>query len=235
MRFQCLGLQAQGFHHIARTVPLIPAGDSPRLAAGDLPRLYEGLFLRQGHGLHHLAHHAVREDHYGRAPGFRQGRGLVEDVHGLLEIGRGEHGHVVIAVTAAAGDLEIIRLAGLNAADAGAAAGNVEDDERHLGGAKKAEALLHQGDAWGGGGNEHASPGSARAIGHVDRAQLAFRLHEGTTPLGQLFGHIFGYLALGGDGIAEIEATAAPHGGFGKGLVALHQNLLRHFALPPSA
>lgn len=54
---------------------------------------------------------------------------------------------MVIAVAAAPGHLEIVRLAGLDAADAGAAAGNVQDHRRHLGAGQEAKPLLHQGDA----------------------------------------------------------------------------------------
>lgn len=142
---------------------------------------------------------------------------------------------MVIAVAAAPGHLEIVRLAGLDAADAGAAAGNVQDHRRHLGAGQEAKPLLHQGDARGGGGNEHAAAGSACAIGHVDGAQFAFRLDKAAAPLRQLPGHILWDLALGGDGVAEIVLATAPHGGFREGLVAFHQNLFRHSASPSSS
>ena len=121
---QYLGLKPQALDHTA--LALLTAGDGPGLGRGDLLAGEGVLLIGQHHGLHHLAHQAVRQHHNGVAILVCDARGLVENVHGLLDARRGKHRDAVVAVAASAGNLVIVGLAGLDRTDARAATGNVQ-------------------------------------------------------------------------------------------------------------
>ena len=57
---------------------------------------------------------------------------LYGEVGHLLHTGGSQDDHVVVAVTAAAGGLEVVRLGGLDAAQAGAATLHVDDKCRQI-------------------------------------------------------------------------------------------------------
>ena len=78
----------------------------------------------------------------------------------------------------------------------------------------------------------HRRAGACRAINHIDGRDLALRLQEAAAlHLGQALGHIFGYLILGGDGIAEEEAAPGLDGRLSDRLVPLHKHFLTHGAV----
>ena len=136
--------------------------------------------------------------------------------------GGGKDGHAVVAVSAAAGGLIVVRLGGLDGAEARAAADDVDDQAGKLRAGDVADALLLEGHARAGGAGHGARAGAGRAVDHVDGRDLALGLDERAAHLGQALAHILGDLALGRDGVAEIVAAAGLHGGFRDGLVALH-------------
>ena len=129
---------------------------------------------------------------------------------------------MIVAVGAAAGDLVIVGLAGLDGTDARAAAHDVDDDHGQLHRAQQADGLLHQGDTGRRRSDEHAAAGSRCAVCHVNGAQLRLGLDECTAGLLQLSGHILGNLALRGDGVTEIVSAAGVDSGGSEGFVTLH-------------
>ena len=129
---------------------------------------------------------------------------------------------MIVAVGAAAGDLIIVGLAGLDGANAGAAAHDIDDDHRQLHGAEQTDGLLHQGDTGRRRSDEHATAGSGCAVRHVNGTQLGLGLDECTAGLLQLSGHILGNLALRGDGVTEIVSAAGVNSGGSEGFVTLH-------------
>ena len=153
--------------------------------------------------LHHLAYDAVGHDH-GRGAVFE---GKVEaepyEVGHLLDGGRSQNDKMIVAVAASLGGLEIVTLAGLDGAETGASAHNVDDQRRKLAGGDIADSFLHEADA------------RRRALGLQDNHARGFPRHK-------LF-EGFEDLALRGDGVAEIAVGAITDGGVGQHFVALHQ------------
>ncbi len=108
------------------------------------------MHLGELNGLHHLADHAVGDDHDGALVLVGGVEGDAHEVDALLDGGGGKDDEVVVTVAAALGGLEVVRLAGLDGAEAGAAAHHVHDDAGQLGAGYVADALLLQGDSGGG-------------------------------------------------------------------------------------
>ena len=185
------------------------------------------LGARLGHvdGLHDLAQHAVAQQHHGVAVLVRQVKRGAHQVHRLLHVGRGKADQAVVAVSAAAGGLEVVGLRRLDGAKAGAAAHHVDHNKRELRAHRVGDALLLERDSRAGGRGHHARARAGRAVDHVDGADLGLGLQEAAAHLGHALGHVFGDLVLGRDGIAEEEAASGEDGGFRNGLVALHKYL----------
>ena len=137
---------------------------------------------------------------------------------------------MIVPMSAALGGLEVIRLRGLDPAEPGAPALDVDDQAGKIASRDIGDALLFQGNARRGGGGHDASAGARDAVDHVDGRKLAFRLQERAADLGHPFGHIGGNLRLRGDGVTEIMAAAGADRRFGDGFVSLHQNLVCHVA-----
>ena len=194
------------------------------LCAGEGPGLIVDFHLRvlEGDGLHHLPDGAVRQDHGGHEVLVRQVEALDGEAGHLLHGGGGQDDHAVVPVTAALGGLEVVGLAGLDAAQAGAAPLDVHHEGGHVGTGYVAQALALQGNSRAGGGGHDPHPGGGGAVDHVDGGDLALRLEEHAADLGHLFRHVGGDLRLGGDGVAEVVAAARPDGGLRDGFVALH-------------
>ena len=88
--------------------------------------------LRQLNGLHHLTHRAVGKYHRRHAVCIREIKRANGERRHLLN-GRGSKDyHVEIAVSAAARRLEIIRLRGLDSAESGASALDIDNDSRKI-------------------------------------------------------------------------------------------------------
>ena len=185
--------------------------------------------LGQGNGLHHLAHGAVCQHHGGHAVLPRQMQGAAGEVGHLLDGGRREDQHMEVAVAGAAGDKEVVGLGGLDAAETGAAALDVDDQGGQVCAGEVGDTLSLQGDAGAGGGGHGRVAGGGDAIDHVDGRDLALGLEEG---LGHFLGHVRGDLGLRGDGIAEVVAAAGQNGGLREGFVPLHQNGFTHKPAP---
>ena len=115
-----------------------------------------------------------------------------------LDGGGGEDDEVVVTVAAALGGLEVVALAGLDGAEAGAAAHDVHDDAGQLGAGYVGDALLLQGDAGGGGAGEDALAGAGSAVDHVDGADLALGLQEAAADFGHTLRHVLRDLGLRG-------------------------------------
>ena len=182
------------------------------------------IHLGEDDGLHHLADHAVRDDHDGVAVFVGGVESDLHEVDGLLHGGGGEDDETVITVAAALGGLEVVALAGLDGAEAGAAAHDVHDDAGQLGGGYVADALLLEGHAGGGGAGEDARAGAGSAVDHVDGADLALGLQEAAADLRHARGHVLGYLRLRGYRVAEEVAAAGADRGFSYGFAALHKS-----------
>ena len=135
---------------------------------------------------------------------------------------------MIVAVTAAAGRLEIVGLGGLNAAQSRTAALNIHDQTGQVTAGHIGNTFTLQGDSGTGGGGHGPLACGSCANDHVDRGDLALRLQEGAADLRHTLRHISGDLGLGGDGIAEIVPAAGHDGGFSQGFVALHQDLFSH-------
>ena len=170
---------------------------------------------------------------------MRQIEGLLCQLHRLLDGGRGEDQHPVVAVAAAAGGLIVVALRGLDGTETGAAANHVHDDAGQFCADDIADAFLLQGDSRTGGGGHDPRAGTGRAVDHIDRGDFALRLQEtAALNLRQTLGHIFRDLVLGGDGVTEEEAASGLDSGLGNGFVPLHEHFLTHgfassFIFPP--
>ena len=190
----------------------------------------DGLF-GQDDGLHHLAHRAVGQQHGGHAVFKCQTEGLLRQVRHLLH-GRGrEDEYVEIAVTGASCCEEVIGLRRLDAAEARAAALDVDDQRGQIRARQIRDALALERDAGAGRGGHGELAGGRDAVDHVDGRDLTFRLEEHAADLRHALGHIGRDLRLRGNGVAEVMAAAAADGGFCDGLVALHQYFFLHSPL----
>ena len=121
---------------------------------------------------------------------------------------------MVAAVAATLDRLEVIGLRGVDAAQAGAGTGDVDNQPRQFAPGHIGDPLLLQGDAGAGGGGHGPHPAGARAEQHVDRGDFALGLDERAAERGQFARHIFRDIALRGDRIAEVVAAAGgdrPH------------------------
>ena len=221
--FEGLSGQIQGIRDVVRALVLVPDRRP-------------GLFGKVGgidgvgqlDGLHHLAEHAVTEDHNGRTV-------LVGDVErGEREVahllhGRGcEDDDVEVAVAGCARRLPVIRLGRLDAAEAGATALNVDDDARQIGTRHVGDALALERDAGRRRGRHDARARSRSAVDHVDRGDLAFSLKVGPSDLGHALGHVGRKLGLRRDGVTEEEAASRTQRAFCESLVSLHHDFLCH-------
>ena len=71
----------------------------------------------------------------------------------------------------------------------------------------------------GGRGGHGAHTGTGSAIDHIDSRDLRLRLDKHAAGLGQVCGHVFGDLALRGDGIAKETVTAGADSRLGDGFI----------------
>ena len=207
----------------------LPAGAGPGLGLGiDLEVDHLGHFDR----LHHLGDDAVSQEQHGHAVLLRLLKGEHHDVDGLLHGGGSVGQQVVVAVAAALDALEIVALGGLDVAETGAAAHDVQDHARETGAGAVGNALLLQRNAGAGGGGDDARAGTGGAVHHVDRRDLALGLEEAASDLGHTGGHVFGDLSLRGDGVAEEETRAGADGGLSDRFGPLHKSQSHcHFLL----
>ena len=111
-------------------------------------------------------------------------------------------------MAAALDGLEIIRLGGLDPAQARAAALDIDDQRREVARRDIGQALTLQRDAGAGAGGHGPLPGRCRAQDHIDRRQLALCLQEHAADLRHTLCHIGRDLRLRGDGIARMAASA---------------------------
>lgn len=218
---QHVGLEVEGVDDVVLTLAL-GAGEGPGLV------VVLHLYVLKGDGLHHLANGAVSQDHGNHAVLVRQVEALDGEAGHLLDGGGSQDDHVVVAVSAAPGGLEVVALAGLDAAETGAAALDVHYESGYVTAGDVAQALAHQGDSGAGGGGHHPHARGCGAVDHVDGSYLALRLEEDTADLGHLLGHVGGHLRLGSNGVAEIVTAAGLDRRLGDGLVALHQYSFCH-------
>ena len=209
-----------------------------RLPAGAGP----GLLLRVnlvvdhlGHldRLHHLGDDAVSEEEDRHAVLFCLVKGKHHDVDGFLNGRRGIGQQVVVAVAAALDALEVVALRGLDVAEAGAAAHDVQDNAGELCTRAVADAFLLQADAGAGGRGDDACAGAGSAVYHIDCRNFAFRLEEASSDFGHTGGHVLGDFSLRGNGIAEEKACAGTNGGLCDRFASLHQSQC-HILFPPS-
>ena len=182
-------------------------------------------------GFHHLADHAVSQNHDGVAVEVGHVKGHADIVRRLLNGRGGVDQMAIVAVAAAAGGLIIVALRRLDGAEAGAAAHHVDDDAGKLRAAQVGDALLLERDSGGGGRGHDALAAAGSAIDHVDRRDLGFCLKEAAADLRQMLCEVLGDLILRGDRVAEKELTASPDRSLCNGLVAFPKFFLHSFLL----
>ncbi len=185
--------------------------------------------LREDDALHHLADESVGEDENGNPVFFGDGEGFVGEIGSVLHALGGEDDRVIVAVAAAAGGLEIVALAGRDAAEAGAGAGHVDDDGGKIGAAEVGDAFLLQGNAGAGRAGHGAGARGGGSIDHIDGRYFALGLDEGPAFGEHVHRHIGREFVLGRDRIPEIGLAAGAHGGLADSLVAFHEaNVFGH-------
>ena len=106
--------------------------------------------LMEFNRLHHLANDAVSEDHCRGAVDVSKIECIVHEVDRFLNGGRSEDDGMIIAVSAAAGRLEIVALGGLDGTESGAAANHVTNNAGKLSACKIGHALLLEADSGAG-------------------------------------------------------------------------------------
>ena len=148
-------------------------------------------------------------------------------MHLLHRIGRQDDG-AIIAVPSSPGGLEIIALGGRNPPQAGAAAGDIDDDGGKFAPGQVGDSLLHEGNARGGRGSHGPGPGGGGAEEHVDGSDFAFRLDETALDFREFLGKEFGDIVLRGDRVAEIIPAAGFDGAAGQGFVAFYEKTFLH-------
>ena len=219
---QLIGGQVKGVDDVMLALALVPSGG---------PRLLRQLLnaLGKHDGLHHLAEHAVGEDHGRHAVLVGLLEGQVRQIGHLLDGGRSEHEHLEIAMAHGAGGLPVVGLRGLDAAKARAAALHVDDDAGKVGARHIRDALALKRHARRRRRGHDARAGRRCSVDHVDSRDLAFGLQIRAAFLGHALGHVSGNLGLRRDGIAEEETASCADDRLRHGLVALHEHLfLRH-------
>ena len=223
MIFESLRVETQGVDDISALV-VVCTCDRPRLHFVDLFYRSDPLCFGKFNGLHHLAEHAVCEDDDRIAVLFCDVEALIDEIRALLNAGRCKYGDFDVTVVSAACDLQVICLAGLDAADAGAAAGYVQDDQRHFTGGDETDAFLHESKTRGARGNKYAAAARCSAVCHTDGRKLGLGLDERSACLRKFMAHIFWNFVLRCDRIAEITFYSRSDRRFGKGFVSLHQD-----------
>ena len=180
--------------------------------------------LRHFDRLHHLGDDAVEQEQNGDAVLLGLLIGEHHRVHDLLDGGGRVGQQVVVAVAAALGGLEIVALGGLDVAEAGTAAHDVQDHAGQLSAGDVGDALLLQGDAGAGRRGDNAHAGTGSAVHHVDGRHFALGLQEAAADFGHTGGHVFGDLSLRGNGVAEEETCAGANGSLGDRFGPLHES-----------
>ena len=120
------------------------------------------------HRLHHLADHAVAQNHHRVPVHICNVKSLHDHIRRLLNGGRCQDYQMIIPVAAALGGLEIVALGGLDAAEPGARADDIYNNAGKLRARDITDSLLLQADARAGRGRHHAGAGARRAIDHID-------------------------------------------------------------------
>ncbi len=197
----------------------------PRTLAANLVFGAARTLLGQHHLLHHLANHAVGQNHRHAAVFKRQVPCQTHEVAHLLHARWRQHYGVVVAVAAALACLEVVGLRGVNGAKAGTAAHHVDHQRGHLARGHVAHALLHQAEARARCGCEHGLAACGAGIHHVDCRHLALGLHHhhASGVPGLLLLQGLEHLALRGYGVTEVAVGAIADCRHGQRLVALHQ------------
>ena len=136
-------------------------------------------------GFHHLAKHAVAAHNDGGAVLIGQVEAQVNQVDHFLDGGRCQGEGAIVAVSAAACGLEIVRLRRLNGAEARAAAHHVDDHAGQFASGDVADAFLHKGNTGGRGAGGDAGAGAGRAVEHVNSCNFRFGLKESSADFRQ--------------------------------------------------
>ena len=213
-----LGVEDQGVDRLGG--PAFGAGDGPGLLV--VRRPHETVEVDR---LHHLAEDAVAEDDDRVAVLVRQVEGERHDLRQLLHRRGREDDGAVVAVTAAARGLEVVRLGPGDAPHTGAAAHDVDDDGGQLVGHQVGDALLLEAHAGAARRRHGARSGRRGAEHHVDGGDLALRLDEHAADARQAPGHVLGDLVLGRDGVPEVVGAPGEDGRLAQGDVAAHELL----------
>ena len=184
--------------------------------------------LRQLHGLHHLTHRAVSQQHCRHPVFFRKVKRLSGQVGHLLNRRRSQYQHMEVAVAGSARREEVVGLRWLNAAEAGPAALHIDNDCGQICARQVRNALALERDTGAGGRGHRPLARRGHAVNHVDGRDLALGLQKRPADLRHFLRHIGRDLGLRRDGIAQIVAAPGEDRGLRDGLVALHQYFFLH-------
>ena len=198
-----------------------PTGCCPVLCG----KLAGFLLLVELNGFHDLTDDTVGKNHNGSAVDVCKVECILHEINGFLNGSGSENDGMVIAVSAAAGCLEIVALGGLNGTQSGAAANHVNNNTGKLCACKIGHALLLKADSGAGGACHAPCTGSCCAVDHVDCSNFALCLEEAAAHLGKATRHVFGNIVLGSDGITEEVVAACLNSSFCNSFAALHQFL----------
>ena len=178
---------------------------------------------REFHGFHNLSEHTVAEYHNGNSVFIRNVESVVHNIHAFLNAVGSVNYHMIIAVSAAFGRLEVISLRRLNSAESGAASYHINYYAGYLRATDITDTFLHKAYAGAGRTRHRSRARSARAVKHIYRSDFALRLYERSSDLEQSPTHIFGNFVLRRDRVSEERSATAADSRFGNRLVTFHQ------------
>ena len=131
---------------------------------------------------------------------------------------------MIVAVAAALDALKVVALGGLDIAQTGAAAHDVQNDAGYLSAGAVGDALLLQADAGRGGRGDDARAGTGSAVHHIDRRHFALGLQVAAADLGHTGGHILRNFCLRSNGVAKEETGAGSNGSLRDRFGPLHKS-----------
>ena len=127
-------------------------------------------------GLHHLTEHTVGKNHRGHTILISLVESSADEVDHLLDGAGSENKNMQIAVAGRSCRLPVIRLRGLDSAESGTAALDVDNDRRKIRTCHIRYTLGLEADSGRGRGSHRADTCGCRTENHIDGGDFALRL-----------------------------------------------------------
>ena len=127
-------------------------------------------------GLHHLTEHTVGKNHRGHTILVRLIEGSADKIDHLLNGAGRKNENMQITVAGRSCRLPVIRLRGLDSAESGAAALDVDNDRRKIRTCHIRYTLGLEADSGRGRGSHRADTCGCRTENHIDGGDFALRL-----------------------------------------------------------